>query len=309
MKKLILTALAGLAVAGGAWADTYPKKMLLEQFTTIYCSNCPDGLIALNKAVDKDPNVVWVAHHVGFGTDELTVKDSERLMSFGVTGAPNVMFDRAVSEQTGRLVFVPHAYDTETLRAIIDSRLAEEANVGIELSTEFDDDTRALTVDVKLTRNADLPADALLTVQLVENAVKAKRAQAGSNGYYHSNVLRRPLTDILGDEIEWADDNTATVSYSFSVPEEWRANFLFAQAFVSRPQSRVAADNEVLNAEKTGYVTDKEPEAGIEGVAADFDAAAPAEWYTLQGIRVAEPAAPGIYVRRQGSTTAKVIVR
>lgn len=35
---------------------------------------------------------------------------------------------------------------------------------------------------------------------------------------------------------------------------------------------------------------------------------APVEWHTLQGVKVAEPAAPGIYICRQGTRTVKVIV-
>ncbi|MCM1066720.1 MAG: alpha-amylase family glycosyl hydrolase [Muribaculaceae bacterium] len=36
---------------------------------------------------------------------------------------------------------------------------------------------------------------------------------------------------------------------------------------------------------------------------------APVEYYTLQGIRVAEPLAPGLYIRRQGATVSKILVK
>lgn len=45
--------------------------------------------------------------------------------------------------------------------------------------------------------------------------------------------------------------------------------------------------------------------AGVESVA--VDANAPVEYFNLQGIRVAEPA-NGIFIRRQGSTTRKVVL-
>lgn len=48
---------------------------------------------------------------------------------------------------------------------------------------------------------------------------------------------------------------------------------------------------------------------GVEDIAA-ADSNAAAEFYTLQGVRVnPETAAPGIYVKRQGSKTSKVVVR
>lgn len=47
--------------------------------------------------------------------------------------------------------------------------------------------------------------------------------------------------------------------------------------------------------------------AGIEELAPDSPAKdAPAEYYNLQGIRVSEPAAGGIYIRRQGNRVSKI---
>lgn len=47
-------------------------------------------------------------------------------------------------------------------------------------------------------------------------------------------------------------------------------------------------------------------QTGIENLATDNDA--PVEFYNLQGVRVANPSA-GVYIRRQGKHTSKVIVR
>ena len=51
-------------------------------------------------------------------------------------------------------------------------------------------------------------------------------------------------------------------------------------------------------------------EAGIENVTAADAAQGPAQWFNLQGISVdPRTMAPGLYLRRQGSSTAKVVVR
>lgn len=48
--------------------------------------------------------------------------------------------------------------------------------------------------------------------------------------------------------------------------------------------------------------------AGIEGIEADVDNAnAPVEYFNLQGQRV-EPSAPGLYIRRQGAKSTKVVL-
>ncbi|MDE6395814.1 MAG: hypothetical protein K2K84_00915, partial [Muribaculaceae bacterium] len=51
--------------------------------------------------------------------------------------------------------------------------------------------------------------------------------------------------------------------------------------------------------------------AGVDDIVVDgVDNDAPVEYFNLQGVKVdADSAAPGVYVRRQGSTTSKVIVR
>ena len=60
------------------------------------------------------------------------------------------------------------------------------------------------------------------------------------------------------------------------------------------------------------YKVEWEPKAdqsGIADIITDSENA-PAEWFNLQGIRVSgENLTPGIYVKRQGSKTVKVLVK
>ena len=52
-------------------------------------------------------------------------------------------------------------------------------------------------------------------------------------------------------------------------------------------------------------------ESGVEGIAADaeFDVNAPAEYFNLQGIRVATPEAGQLLIKRQGNKATKVVIR
>lgn len=61
------------------------------------------------------------------------------------------------------------------------------------------------------------------------------------------------------------------------------------------------------NGNKTLSKGDATIQTGVENVA-DDNADAPVEYYTLQGIRVMEPAA-GIYLRRQGTAVTKILVK
>lgn len=55
-------------------------------------------------------------------------------------------------------------------------------------------------------------------------------------------------------------------------------------------------------------VEDKEIETAITEIGSD-NADAPVEYYNLQGIRVAEPVQGGVYIRRQGSSVEKILVK
>ena len=50
-----------------------------------------------------------------------------------------------------------------------------------------------------------------------------------------------------------------------------------------------------------------DPTVSIDNINADKSAEV--EYYNLQGVRVNEPAAGGIYIRRQGSTTEKILIK
>ena len=47
--------------------------------------------------------------------------------------------------------------------------------------------------------------------------------------------------------------------------------------------------------------------AGIDNVAVDNNADAPVEYYNIDGVRVAYPTAGNIYIRKQGTSVAKVV--
>lgn len=261
MKKIILAALVAAAATGSVWADTYPRKVLVEQFTTIMCPNCPYGDAVLKAATDGREDFVWVAHHIGYYTDELTVDDSNKLTVYGVNFAPGAMISRSFQDQQGKTTRVLNIGYTNAsaggtvIGGYMDNVLATEANVGITLAPEFDEATSKLKVKVDLEKNEDLPAEAVLTVMVAENSVYAKQGQAGAASVHrHNHVYRRSFTDILGDEIDW-NGNTYSKEFEMDVPEEWWPSRLYVVAFVNMPYS-MTGNAEVLNVEAKQRFTD-----------------------------------------------------
>lgn len=79
------------------------------------------------------------------------------------------------------------------------------------------------------------------------------------------------------------------------------------------PRSGVNAfdsNNKALTGNCIHYLQKLGAESGVENVAVDNSAAAPAVYYTLQGVRVAaEELAAGVYVKVQGTEATKVVIR
>ena len=144
------------------YATAYPRKSLIEHFTTLPCVNCPYGLNVLRGLVSGRTDYVWVAHHVGYMTDELTVNDSYKVSSIvGVNGAPMACFDRTVlpglSSNTAAAFSIGYtnpAYGKEALSPYLDQCTSIPAFVSVNLNCTFDTATKfdEITYDEVLAR-------------------------------------------------------------------------------------------------------------------------------------------------------------
>lgn len=102
--------------------------------------------------------------------------------------------------------------------------------------------------------------------------------------------------------IEADDTWTNSDLQEYTVTVENGKNYAFAAVPAGMTPSMTHSDATGVSVSATGVIT------GVEGVEADADINAPVEYFNLQGQPVANPA-NGIYIRRQGSKVAKVIIR
>ena len=70
------------------------KRVLLEEFSTAQCGFCPDGDIILNSILQKYPHVIAFTHHAGFGTDSMTIPESNTIAYYFTEFAPGGVIDR-----------------------------------------------------------------------------------------------------------------------------------------------------------------------------------------------------------------------
>jgi len=121
--------------------------------------------------------------------------------------------------------------------------------------------------------------------------------------------LGRTVALTKGDRaIYLAVNPTVDRTITVALPADVSAYELMACNWGTEPQA--SADGVTLAPGAFAVYATRGMVSGIADAGLDTDRTAPAEYYTLQGVRVApEGLAPGIYLRRQGTRTDRVVVR
>lgn len=293
-----------------AYQESYPRQTLIEHFSTLVCPNCPPVHGFINKElIKKKPEMVWVIHHVGFGTDELTVNDSEELrLLLNVTASPRLTYDRRVVtnslDENNPIIPGTTVYSSE---ADFQFCTKQPAFVKLDLETQLQTDTRQCVLTVRGERTnlcSQLFPEARLTVQFVEDSVTTLRPQLGSGEKIHNHVYRQSLTSILGDEITW-EGNTFTRTFAIDLPAHWNLEHLKAVAFVNSPTDQGGQKLEILNASQVAV---HQQQTGITAGTNVGMNVISRTYYNLQGLRIERPAT-GVYLEKvvtaQGTTVQK----
>jgi hypothetical protein len=250
------------------------RKVILENFTTGACPNCPPVHTLLEDYVADESNAILIAQHAGYYTDEMTIPENTELLALyndgGSTYAPALAIDRFYyAEGLGGgaadpgPVFFPG--DGNATYARIDERLAEPAFLNIGIYGELTEGVLELDIAGDLIA-AVTETDLRLIVYIVEDGLVY--SQAGATGdYTHNNVLRDAISATWGDD-DAITANTAGTEfvkhYTYTPDASWNVDNLSIVAFVANYDDDVN-NRAVLNAEKV-HVNDLEPMVGINTV-------------------------------------------
>lgn len=256
MKKsiIILLLLAGIKMS----AETptfFPRKFLLEHFTSANCNQCPMGMKYIVDYLDRQTTpYIWVSHHAVYGTDEYTIPASNAIaMNYlGMNSVPSVVFNR--SKQDGLLVI--GAWDIENL--VVKDNTVAEASVVID--HQFDATTRRLDISVSGQVANKERTEYLLTILIKENGLVGKQEDAYCSWkgakwqeYMHPRVVRDMVTATLGDTVK-VENQAYSYTTSYIVDDEWVAENCCVVAYLTPLEK-----SPVINAEQVALV------AGTEG--------------------------------------------
>lgn len=287
---------------------TWPRNVLIEEFTTEYCGYCPQAASGLASFINDYPEVsnhVAVAcHHAGYYTDWLTISASNSYTWFynsGGTYAPAFMYDRYAWD--GKTPVESRQSNAAGYKKRVEARMAEPSYANIVLDADFNEDKTEIMVTCECERGWDFcSTPARLTLFLTEDNVTA-RSQSGASGtFIHQHVLRS-VNSTWGSVLSW-EDNKATYTYTFTLNSAWKTDDLKVIAFISGYDSGDATNCVVEN---TAITVPDEIETGISSVSLDNETTA--AFYSIDG-RKNPTAEKGInIVRMPNGTVKKVFVK
>lgn len=257
------------------------RKTVLEHFTTGRCPNCPPAHDYLEQLYStRHDNVIWIAHHVGYYTDNMTITESNQMLRFfndgGSTYAPAIMLDRnqdyATADDPGPVFFPSSDYTAESF----DNAISTPAFVSVNISdVNYNPQSRELSMKVSGSFTDDMTFDApRLTVYLMQDSIVANQSGASAN-YIHNHVIRACVTDVWGDATvitNTTSGSTYEKTFTYTLPADMRADHTWAAAFVSNYDANNVNNCNIANGAKTGFLMqEKDPTSGIAGVEASIN--------------------------------------
>ena len=257
MKRILiyLLLLAAMGMSAQQVPTSFPRKFLMEHFTSANCNQCPLGMRYIVEYLDQQTTpYIWVSYHAVYGTDEYTLPENNELaMDFlGIYNVPSIVFNR--TEQDGLMVI--GAWDLDAWNAegrqVEDDSLAEAS---VKIDHRFDATTRQLNITVSgeianVERNAYL-----LTILIKENRLVGEQADAFSSWksadwqeYMHPRVVRDFVTGTFGDTVH-VTNQAYQYAISYTLNSEWIAENCCIVAYLTPLEKKP-----IINAEQVAIV-------------------------------------------------------
>ncbi|MBI5645790.1 MAG: Omp28-related outer membrane protein [Ignavibacteriae bacterium] len=257
MKNVLFLVLVALLCVWKMNAQGPVKRILLEEFSTAPCGFCPDGDVIAEKLVADHPQVIWVTHHAGFGTDSMTVAESKAIASAFTDFAPGACIDRGdhpIPVYT-RPPFI--AVSRQKWDSVCTAHLGDAPVTAITLQNTLNRSARSISCTVVIQFvSAPAPGDLRLNLYIVEDSVSGVgKGYDQTNyfngtpghpyykkgdpivGYSHKRVLRAVPSGAWGlTGVFPSAPGTGTYTYTFqNIPlaAAWNIEALDVVAFVS----------------------------------------------------------------------------
>lgn len=297
-----------------------PRNVLMEVFSTELCVNCASAHTLIESTYEGYGDIIEVGHHAGYYTDAFTIDastDYEWFYNTVSTFAPALMFDRSWFDNYESLYSNDGSPITsvsdETLSAMYSEATATPAYVSVNITPQYDEQTRLLTLTVD--GEQLLPTDAYdglrLNVFVLEDSLFTTTQKNTNGSFYHRHSLRQVLTDTWGDPIDNITEGY-NATYETYIADTMDIDQVYVVAFIANYDASAADNCPVLNSAEVKITETTDVTAIAATEAADGVATGPSVVYDLAGRRLATTATatlqPGTYIIRSSQGRSRKIV-
>ena len=242
-------------------SNLVPRKVLIEEFSTTQCSNCPRVHTVMKEILEGRDDIALVVHHTGYGQDNYTISASRSFLDFyeSSTYAPALMIDRTNLAEQGAEgydpsvgavpspgpVFAPNS--KKEIEEYINYCFAQPAFITVNIEDTYNAETRELTVRVYGESVIELPQTPYINIFATESGMINYQAGAG-NDYEHNHAIRAVLTNTWGDELV-IENGKYDVTYTYKLDSKWKPENMDIVAFVAHYDGKDINNCNVFNTE------------------------------------------------------------
>ena len=290
----------------------YLRIVLVEEFTTERCPNCPQAAEYLHEIGTDNTlsrHIAVVCHHAGYHTDRFTSPTDVAYEWFynneGGTFAPAIMYNRMplVATSSGTMSPATSVMGKEDIVKYISDIVNEESGLVITSTANMSADGKMLTVEVKGKKLRDFGSGSKrITVFLTEDNVLADgQAGSGTDTYYHQHVMRGVNT-TWGEPIVWQGDEFV-YSYTFNIDDTWKKTDLKTVASVGDYDSTDAAKCRIENT----TIAIPDTSTGIKSTESKYGVPVIVGYYTIEGCK-ATNLQNAVYIAKYSDGTTRKVV-
>lgn len=226
------------------------RKVLIQEFSGTWCTNCPDGARVIESlqtvypdsyvVVSMQPEGVSLTRPTPQGFTLATKEARDYYDAFGVSALPSAVFDG------GKPFADSRTWDTPAVNA-----LGVETPVILKLTSSYDETTREMTADYEVAFNNVYADKASVLVWITENDIKGFQVDNGKilMDYVHKHVFRASANGLWGTELgeSFLPDDKVNGTVRFVLDEAWNADNCHVVAFVFNTGSKAVLQSEEVH--------------------------------------------------------------